>query len=120
MHKTTEALKLALEALEESHPEAYRHIITAIREALMSVPDGAQSHSDDEQPVKPIRWDSASVNMTGAMATLPKTGSESVVDYKPVISDVGADANIPGIPGTYYGIVPKGTGKITVSSPQPS
>lgn len=32
--KQTEALKLALEALEESHPEAYRHIITAIREAL--------------------------------------------------------------------------------------
>ena len=29
-----EALKLALEALEESHPEAYRHTITAIKEAL--------------------------------------------------------------------------------------
>ena len=29
-----EALKLALEALEESHPEAYRHTITAIKKAL--------------------------------------------------------------------------------------
>lgn len=29
-----EALKAALEALKESHPEAYRHTITAIREAL--------------------------------------------------------------------------------------
>ena len=29
-----ESLKLALEALEESHPEAYRHTITAIKEAL--------------------------------------------------------------------------------------
>ena len=29
-----EALKLALEALEESHPEAYRHTITAIKEVL--------------------------------------------------------------------------------------
>lgn len=56
------------------------------------------------------------LDMTGAMATLPKTGSESVVDYKPVISDAGADANIAGIPGTYYGIVPKGTGKITVTN----
>ena len=37
-----EALKLALEALEESHPEAYRHTITAIKEALMSGTNGAQ------------------------------------------------------------------------------
>ena len=29
-----DTLKLALEALEESHPEAYRHTITAIKEAL--------------------------------------------------------------------------------------
>ena len=28
-----EALDLALEALEESHPEAYRHVITAIKQA---------------------------------------------------------------------------------------
>ena len=38
MSKQTEALKLALEALEESHPEAYRHTITAIREALAEQP----------------------------------------------------------------------------------
>ena len=38
MSKKDEALKLALEALEESHPEAYRHIITAIREALAEQP----------------------------------------------------------------------------------
>jgi len=29
-----EAMKLALEALEESHPEAYRHVITSLRQAI--------------------------------------------------------------------------------------
>ena len=29
-----QTLEMALEALEESHPEAYRHTITAIKEAL--------------------------------------------------------------------------------------
>jgi hypothetical protein len=39
-----EALRLALEALEESHPEAYRHTITAIKAAL-------------EQPEpEPVAW----------------------------------------------------------------
>ena len=60
MSKQTEALKLALEALEEIHPgnmtpmaeEAWNKAITAIREALMSVPDGAQSRSDVEQPAQ--------------------------------------------------------------------
>lgn len=44
------------------------------------------------EPAQPIRWDSNAVDMTGAMATLPKTGSKNVVDYKPVISNAGADA----------------------------
>ena len=34
-----EALKLALDALEESHPEAYRHTITAIKEVLEQPPE---------------------------------------------------------------------------------
>ncbi len=29
-----ESMKLALEALEESHPEAYRHVITTLRTAI--------------------------------------------------------------------------------------
>ena len=45
MNKQTEALKLALEALEQSHPEAYRHTITAIREALA------------EQPAQQVDWE---------------------------------------------------------------
>ena len=74
------------------------------------VPEPAQ-----QKPVTRVNLD-----MTGAMATLPKTGSESVVEYKPVISDVGADANIAGLPGTYYGIVPKGAGKITLHESKPA
>ena len=122
MSKKDEALKLALEALEDYVEEYGPHekdsgaayAITTIREALNA--PLAQERSSVEQPAQPIRWDSNAVDMTGAMTTLPKTGSESVVDYKPVISDAGADANIPAIPGTYYGIVPKGTGKITVTN----
>ena len=36
--KKTEALRMAREALKESHPEAYRHTITAIDEALAEQP----------------------------------------------------------------------------------
>jgi len=42
-----EALKLALEALEESHPEAYRHTITAIKEALAQ---------PEQEPVAWLHW----------------------------------------------------------------
>jgi hypothetical protein len=43
------ALKLALEALEESHPEAYCHVITAIKEALAKPEhDCTRSHPHEE------------------------------------------------------------------------
>ena len=45
MSKQTEALKLALEALEQSHPEAYRHTITAIKEALAEQPAQQQQEA---------------------------------------------------------------------------
>ena len=54
------------------------------------------------------------LNMTGAMATLPKTPSESVVEYKPYMSNVGTDANIDVEARLFQ---PKGTGKITLHEP---
>jgi hypothetical protein len=44
-----EALKLALEALEESHPEAYRHVITAIKEALVQEKALQALHDENER-----------------------------------------------------------------------
>lgn len=46
---TIEAMKLALEALEESHPEAYRHVITALRTAI--------EQAEKQEPVKLRRGD---------------------------------------------------------------
>jgi hypothetical protein len=40
------------------------------------------------------------------------------VEYKPVISNVGADANMLW-PDTMYGLLPKGTGKITLHESKP-
>jgi len=40
------------------------------------------------------------------------------VEYKPAISDVGADANMLW-PDTMYGLLPKGTGKITLHESKP-
>lgn len=74
MSKQTEALKLALETLERcvatcfdryaheqvmSRPEHFvNQAITAIKKALMSVPDGAQSQSDEEHPAQPSKpWE---------------------------------------------------------------
>ena len=48
-----EALDLALEALEESHPEAYRHVITAIKQAraLDKKAENARELGLDYEPV---------------------------------------------------------------------
>ena len=103
-----EAMNLALEALEwEEAQTAYpsrmmTNAITALREALAEQP--AQ-----QKPVIRVNLD-----MTGAMATLPKTPSESVVEYKPVISDVGTECNIDVEARLFQ---PKGTGKITLHEP---
>ena len=59
VRSTEEAMKLALEALEEIHPgnmtplaeEAWKKAITALREALTSVPDWASEAK--EQPAQP-------------------------------------------------------------------
>jgi len=41
------------------------------------------------------------------------------VEYKPVISDAGADSNMV-FPDTMYGLLPKGTGKITLHESKPA
>ena len=41
------------------------------------------------------------------------------VEYKPVISDAGADSNMLW-PDTMYGLLPKGTGKITLHESKPA
>jgi ABC-type nitrate/sulfonate/bicarbonate transport system substrate-binding protein len=58
-----EALDMALEALEESHPEAYRHVITAIKQAraLDKKAENARELGLDYEPVaapvqEPVAW----------------------------------------------------------------
>jgi len=97
--KKTEALKLALEALKKCHyymidaglpnqsllNEAFT-AITAIRvalasksEALMSVPDGAQSRSDEEQPAQ----------QQEPVATIPFCRVEDVYNNDSLLTQLG-------------------------------
>ena len=46
-----EAMKQALEALEESHPEAYRHAITSLRQAI-----------EQAEKQEPITYDKTEMN----------------------------------------------------------
>ena len=48
---TIEAMKQALEALEESHPEAYRHAITSLRQAI-----------EQAEKQEPITYDKTEMN----------------------------------------------------------
>jgi hypothetical protein len=64
---TIEAMKLALEALEESHPEAYRHVITALRTAIEQAEKSNIKqviHLYDEPPAAPVQEPVAKVVLT--------------------------------------------------------
>jgi hypothetical protein len=109
-----EAMKLALDYIVATNKNSefwlvpssnLNKTVTALREALAEQP--AQ-----QKPVIRVNLD-----MTGAMATLPKTPSESVVEYKPVISDVGTECNID-VEARFF--PPKGTGKITLHESKPA
>ena len=116
------------------------------QQALDKMAENARELGLDYEPAQQKPVTRVNLDMTGAMATLPKTGSESVVEYKPVDEHVciynecgfcedpdcnvhgDADVQVTMPPMTNEGAdantplspQPKGTGKITLHESKPA
>ena len=137
-----EELKQLIEDLisaMEYHVEQTRPIhstkiaLQAAREALKAMPtplvcdcnQGQVCHVCDPitppaQPA-PVQGPSIRFNTAEAMdkAKADRDKPVTPVEYIPVISEVGSDSNMV-FPDTMYGLLPKGTGKITLHESKPA
>ena len=145
-----EALDLALEVLESERdkylewgdedgaPEDVYDAITAIKQAraLDKKAENARELGLDYEPVQdvslidegktaaqtaPVQGPSIRFNTAEALdkAKADRDKPVTPVEYIPVISEVGSDSNMV-FPNTMYGLLPKGTGKITLHESKPA